>query len=299
MVQTSGKSERAVAFVLSGGGSIGAIQVGMIHALYERGVAPDLIVAASVGALNGAFIASRPATVDTAAQLGEVWSKLRTRTVFPLTPALGGVLGALGYRNHVASAHGLRTLLARWLEFDDLADSPVPLHLIATDVMSGAELRLSRGPAVEAVLASSALPGVFPPVRWGARELVDGGVTNNTPLSHAIELGAARIYVLPTGFACALDAAPRSAIGVALQSLSVLIQQRLITEIPVVPDDVELIVLPPPCPLAVSPADFSHSAELIERGRAHGAAFLDRPSGGIHAVPDVMRTVVHDHHANA
>lgn len=133
MVQASGEPDRPVAFVLSGGGSIGAIQVGMIQALYERGIAPDLIVAASVGALNGAFIASRPATVDTAGQLAEVWSKLRTRTVFPVAPALGGVLGALGYRNHVASTQGLRTLLGRWLEFDDLAVSPIPLHLIATD----------------------------------------------------------------------------------------------------------------------------------------------------------------------
>lgn len=128
---------------------------------------------------------------------------------------------------------------------------------------------------------------------------MDGGVTNNTPLSHAIELGAARIYVLPTGYACALDAAPRGAIGVALQALSVLIQQRLVSEIPTVPDDVELTVLPPLCPLAISPADFSHTAELIERGRKQSATVLDHPNGGIHAVPDLMRTVVHDHHASA
>lgn len=285
-----------VAFVLSGGGSIGAVQVGMIHSLFARGIAPDLIVAASAGGFNGSFIASRPPTVETAAELASVWRGLRARTVFPVAPSMSGLLGVLGRRNHVASPRGLRALLERWLEFDLLERSPIPLHVIATDVLSGMELRLSSGPALDAIMATAALPGVLPPVRWGGHELVDGGVTNNTPLSHAVELGAARIYVLPTGHPCALPTAPRSPIGVATQALSVLIQQRLVRDIQNVPDGVELVVLPPLCPLDVSPADFSHGAELIERSRAQSDAFLDRLDRREgHAVPELMRDAVHGH----
>lgn len=150
-----------VAFVLSGGGSIGAVQVGMIHALFERGIAPELIVAASAGAFNGSFIASRPSTVETAEELAGVWRGLRVRTVFPVGPSLSGLLGVLGRRNDVANPRGLRGLLDQWLEFDLLERSPIPMHVIATDVLTGAELRLSAGPAVDAVLAARRCPGCF------------------------------------------------------------------------------------------------------------------------------------------
>lgn len=138
-------------------------------------------------------------------------------------------------------------------------------------------------------MASSALPGVLPLGRWEGHELIDGGVTNNTPLSHAVELGAARIYVLPTGHPCALGASPRSAIGIA-------VQQRPVRDVESVPDDVELVVLPPLCPLDVSPADHWHAAEMIKRSRTQSGAFLDqldRRAG--HAVPKMMRGDAHDH----
>lgn len=296
MVESASRPAGRVAFVLSGGGSIGAVQVGMIHALFERGIAPELIVAASVGAFNGGFIASRPATVETADALAEVWRGLRTKTVFPVTGSWGSLLTVFGRRNHVASPHGVRGLLDRWLQFDLLERSPIPLHVIATDVLSGAEARLSEGNAADAILASAALPGVLPPVRWGDRELVDGGVTNNTPLSHAVELGASRIYVLPTGHPCALDSVPRSAVGLLTQALSVLIQQRLVHDIRRVPDGVELVVLPPLCPLRTSPADFSHAGEMIERSREQSRSFLDhRSRGEVKAIPELMRHTVHAH----
>lgn len=205
----SAQAQGSGAFVLSGGGSIRAVQVGMIDALFERGIAPDLIVAALPGRSMAPSSHCGHTSVETAAELARFWSGLRTRSVFPVGPSLGGLLGVLGRRNHVASPRGLRALLERWLDFDLLERSPITVHVIATDVLSGTELRLSSGPAVDAVMASAALPGVLPQVRREGRELVDGGVTNNTPLSHAVDLGAARIYVLPTGHPCALGTAPR------------------------------------------------------------------------------------------
>ena len=277
-----------IGFVLSGGASLGAIQVGMLHALYERGIAPDLIVATSVGAVNGAFIASRPPTVSTADALGDIWRKLHRDDVFPPN-LVTGLLGFLGRRSSLLPSSGLRRLLERHIDFERVEDAAIPLHVIGVDLKSGRERRLSEGDVIEAVLASAAMPAVFPPVRWGDLELIDGGVANNTPISHAIELGATEIYVLPTGYACHLHTAPSSALGMGLHALTLLIQQRLIIEIRAFRDRARLVVLPPPCPLDVTPADFSHARELIERARRDARAFLAAAPVGRSAVPPVMR----------
>ena len=277
-----------IGLVLSGGASLGAIQAGMLHALYERGVAPDLIVATSVGAVNGAFIASRPPTVATAEALAEIWRKLDRNDVFP-SNLVTGLLGFLGLRSSLVPSTGLRRLLERHVEFERLEDAAIPFHVIGVDLKSGRERRLSEGDVVEAVLASAAIPAVFPPVPWGDGELIDGGVANNTPISHAIELGATEIYVLPTGYACHLHTAPSSALGMGLHALTLLIQQRLIIEIRAFRDRARLVVLPPPCPLDVTPADFSHAGELIERARHDARAFLAAAPVDRSAVPPVMR----------
>lgn len=288
-----------VAFVLSGGGSIGSIQVGMVQALYERGIRPDFIVGASAGALNGAFLASRPTTTATAQQLGRIWAQLRARDVFPRSINVGGLLGIAGRRNHLASSRGLRELLQRWIEFDTVESAPIALHIVATDLLSGAEVVLSSGPTVPAVLASSAIPGVFAPVEIDGRDLVDGGVTNNTPVARAVDLGASQIYVLPTGYACGLRTAPGSALGVAMHAVTLMIQQQMVRDIRLVPEHVGLTVLPPPCPLAVAPTDFSRSGGLISRTLKQSREFLDNLSGGRHhTVPTVMRTAVHSHTAD-
>src|SRR3954466_5303139 len=162
---------RKVAFILSGGAGLGAIQVGMLHALYERGIAPDVIVGTSAGAMNGAFIASRPQTVETAGALAAVWRDLRRGQVFPLNPVTG-LLGFLGARDHLVPASGLRKLIARHPQHEELDELPIPLHVVAGDVISAEELRLSNGPVVEAVLASAAVPGVVAPMRWQDRTLM-------------------------------------------------------------------------------------------------------------------------------
>ncbi len=161
-----------IGFVLSGGASLGAIQVGMLRALYERGISPDLIVGTSAGALNGAYIASRAQTVETADALGEIWRGLRRGQVFPLNPVTG-LLGFLGTRDHLVPASGLHRLIRRHVEHERLEDMPVALHLIAVDVVSGEELRLSSGPSVQAVLASASIPAVLPP-RFVERAGADG-----------------------------------------------------------------------------------------------------------------------------
>jgi NTE family protein len=210
--------------------------------------------------------------------------------VFPVNP-LTGLLGFLGSRDHLVPASGLRNLVAAHLRERSLEELPIPLHVVAVDVLSGEELRLSRGPLIDAIVASAAIPGVIAPVRWQDRTLVDGGVANNTPISHAVALGAKRIYVLPTGHACALEQAPRGALAVALHAVSLLTQRRLLEDIERHRHDAELIVLPPPCPLRVQPIDFSHAEDLISRGLADARRFLD--AGGADRPPIRMRMHVH------
>jgi len=265
--------------VLSGGASLGAIQVGMLHALFERGIAPDLIVGTSAGAINGAFIASREPMAATADALGEIWRGLRRGAVFPTNPVTKFV-GFIGRSDHLVPAGNLRRILARHVQVQRLEDMRVPLHVIVTDVLSGQELRLSSGPAVDAVMASAAIPGVFAPVEVEGRRLMDGSVSDNTSISHAIELGADEVYVLSTGYACALATPPRSALAMLLHAMSLLVQQRLLLEIEVYRRHAKLVVLPPPCPQQVQPIDFSHAAVLIERALADSRAFLDRLDDG-------------------
>jgi NTE family protein len=267
------------AFVLSGGASLGAIQVGMIRTLYERDVTPDLIVGTSVGALNGAFIASRPPSPATAEELAEVWRGLGRGQVFPLNP-LTGFLGFFGARDHLISDQRLRELVKDNIEFARLEEVPIPFHVIATDLLSGRELRLSRGDAFDAVLASAAIPGVFAPVDWEGRKLIDGGVSNNAPIADAIELGAERIYVLPTGYACDLPSPPRGAVAMLLHAMSLLVMRRLLVDVEALRERAELIVLPPPCPQAITPIDFSHADELIRRGYEDSRDYLDALEAG-------------------
>jgi NTE family protein len=280
------KKQPTVAFVLSGGASLGAIQVGMLRALYERDIKPDVIVGTSAGALNGAYIASRPQTPSTAESLARIWRELRRGQVFPVNP-LTGLLGFLGVRDHLVPESGLERLIERHVQCPELEELAIPLHVVAVDVVTGQELRLSDGPVLDAVLASAAIPGVLQPVSWEGRALMDGGVANNTPISHAVELGAERIYVLPTGHACSLDEPPHGALAMALHAISLLTHRRLIDDIERHRADAHLIVMPPPCPLNIQPIDFAHADELIDVALLDARDFLD--GGGETRKPIRMR----------
>jgi len=264
------------AFVLSGGGSLGSVQVGMLLALADRGITPDLLVGSSVGAVNAAWTAGRPGAQG-ARQLAEIWKSVKRENVFPVRPLIG-LIGFLGRSDHLVPPDPLRSLLAGHLGYERLEDAPVRVEVIATEVTTGFEAVLARGDVVDAVAASAAIPGVFPPVRIDGRDLMDGGVSDNTPVSRAVEAGADRIYVLPTGYACALDVAPRSALAMVLQAITLLVQQRLIADVARYQSSVDLRVLPPLCPLHVSPVDFSHTAELINRAYESTGRWLDRPA---------------------
>jgi NTE family protein len=261
------------AFVLSGGASLGAIEVGMVRALITAGVEPDVYLGTSVGAVNAAYLAGHPgpAGVD---GLGRLWLKLRATDVFPANPLLG-LRGFLGRTNYLVSPHTLRRLVEDNLTYQRLEDAPIPLHVVATELASGEEVVLSDGDAADAVMASAAIPGVFPPVHVGGRDLMDGGVADNTPISHAVRLGCSPIYVLPTGHTCADVPPPKSALGMVLHAVTIMIGQQLVRDIVRYRSDVDLRVVPPVCPLSVFPADFRHTAELIERGEVTTNAWLD------------------------
>lgn len=272
-----GAQRPRTAFVLAGGASLGAIQVGMLQALYESGIVPDVLVGTFAGALNAAFIASRPQTPATAKALGCVWQNLRRRDLFPISmTALAA--GLCRRRSHLVPDHGLRLLVRRNIELDDLAEAPIPVHLITFDLAEGRELALSEGPAVDSLLAAAAIPGVFPPVAIGGRRLIDGGVVNNTPISHAVELGAERIYVLPTEDPSCRRAGypPRGAVDAAIHGVRLLIDHRLDADIARYAEAVELIVLPAPNVGRVQPTNFEHAARLIDDAHVACRAVLAR-----------------------
>jgi NTE family protein len=247
----------------------------MLHGLADAGITPDLIVGTSVGALNGGWIASRPDGAGVGA-LADLWRSLSRNDVFPTNPILG-LLGFLGRRPNLVPDNGLRRLLTDHLEFSRLEDAPIPLHVVATDVLSGQDVLLSSGDAVDAIAASAAIPAVFPPVNINGRHFVDGGVVNNTPLSHAIALGADLIWVLPTGYSCALSEPPAGVLAMALHALNLAVNQRLAVDVTRFEGAVDLRVIPQPCPIGTSPADFSHSGELIERSYAATREWLAAP----------------------
>ena len=264
----------ATAFVLSGGGSLGAVQVGMMQTLADRGFTPDLLVGASAGALNAAFVAGRGFHSDTLDDLASIWTGLRRHDVFPFAPH-HHLLALAGARSALCSSDGLRRLIDAHLTYERLEDARVPVHVVATDVLSGREVVLSSGDPRPAVLASASIPAVLQPVDVDGRLLFDGGVANNTPISQAVALGADRIVVLPAGVACALQQPPRSALATAVHALTLLIEQRLVNDVAAYHDRVELIVLPPLCPLAVSSLDFRRARTLIEGARAASHLWLD------------------------
>ena len=279
------------AFVLSGGSSLGAVHVGMWRALAESNIQPDFIVGTSVGALNGAFIAARPVP-GRFDELASLWKSLRRQDVFPVG-VLGGALGYYGYRDSLVNPAPLRRLVSQHLSLRRLEEAEIPIHVVATDVLTGAEVVLSQGHAVEAVLASSAIPAIFPPVVVDGRALMDGGVSDNAPISHAVERGANTVYVLPAGYPCTIASPPRTALGMALQALTLMIGRRLSLDVERYATRCTLHVVPPLCPLDVRPHDFSRAAELIARAYEVTRKWLHR---GMRAREDPAQLVrPHDH----
>jgi NTE family protein len=279
------------AFVFAGGGSLGAIEVGMLRELLERGEYPGCVVGASAGAINAAYFAGRPHG-DGVAMLEALWCKIRRQDIMPLS-MFGLLAMILRSRPHLVEANALRRLLETQLSYERIEQATLALHIVATDMLTGGEVVLSTGPVVNAVQASAAIPGVFPPVRIDGVDLVDGGVANNTPISVAVARGATRIIVLPAGFACALHAPPRSAIAQAMHALTLVIARQLVRDLEFYSTRAQIYVVPPLCPLDVSPYDYTQCAQLIERAAQKTRAWLS--DGGLERalIPGELREHAH------
>jgi NTE family protein len=279
-----------MAFVLAGGGSLGAVQAGMLAELVAQGIRPDLIVGVSAGALNGAFLAHDP-TSAMIERMVALWAGVRTRDVFGFS--LGTLLGLLGLRGHLAGSAGVRRMLERELPYRAIESTQVPFHVVATEQHSGEEVVLSAGDVVQAVLASTAIPGVYAPVPVGGRLLVDGVVATGTPIATAVRLGAARLIIVPCGFTCVQRAVPRNPIGRAMHAFSLLGARQLKNDFARYADRVQLRLVPPLCPLAQSPYDYSQGAALIAAARRSTRRWLDK--GGLDRDEFPAEMVVHTH----
>ncbi len=274
------------AFVLSGGASHGAIQVGMAIALEERGITPDLIVGTSVGAINGAWLAGGRSS----AALADLWHGLERADLFPMHPVLG-LRAFVGKSTHFVPATALRSTLSRHVPFENLEDASTPLIVVTADALSGEEVLLTSGNAVDAVTASASLPAIYPPARVQVdgrqRLLVDGAIVNNTAITTAIDAGATDVWVLSTGYSCEVSEPPDTALAAALHAVSLMVQRRFVLEMAANTYDLPIHLIPPPCPLELSPIDFSQSAELIERAADGTRSWLDEGQPHAQSVPEV------------
>jgi NTE family protein len=189
---------------------------------------------------------------------------LRRPDIFRFS-ALSTVLGLLGQRDHLALPSNLRALIELQLPYRLLEDAALPCHVVATDALDGTEVILSTGDATSALLASTAIPALFPAVSIAGRPLMDGGIASNTSISAAVSLGATQVVILPTGTPCVLREPPRGALATALHALNLLAMRQLLADVDRFAGRCELIVVPPLCPLAVNSYDFSHTGELIRR----------------------------------
>src|SRR4051812_38925601 len=253
------------AFVLSGGASLGATQAGMLQALYERDIRPDLYVGTSAGALNAAFAAGRPSTTDAAVELQRTWLELTRSQVFPASP-LTAALGALGVRDHAFPPSGLQRVIERHCDFARLEDAAVPVHVVAADVLTGEEVLLSDGPVVDALLASAAIPGVFPPVARDGRLLMDGGIVDNAPIEPAVELGADRVFVLPAMGPSRLEEAPRGALAAGMMAITRALARRLEDDIALYGGRGDPPGLPAPTLPGALPPGFGHADQPLPHG---------------------------------
>lgn len=268
------------AFVFSGGTNLGAEQAGMLEALLEASIVPDLVVGTSIGAANAAFIAADP-SLERARKLSALWRRVQVRDVFPINPLR---LAQAALRGGVLfSPDPLRDLLRSELGYSFIEETVIPLRIVATAFEDGSESIITSGPVVDAVLASTALPGLFPPHEIDGRLYLDGGLVDHVPLAPAIEQGADTIYVLSVGFPCPPPTDHRSALPVLLHSIGILLSQRVRIDGAHLPEhnaSLRIITIPPIC-THVGLRDFSRSAELIRSAKRQTSAFLaGNPAGG-------------------
>ena len=268
------------AFVLGGGGALGAVEVGMLGALLERDITPDLVLGTSVGALNGAFVAQdpTPAVVD---RLTGLWETVAasSREVYGDRP-LRAVRRAVATGTHVWSSKPLATRLREELGEVTFADLAVPLQVCAAHIERAAEHWFDTGDVVDAVVASAAVPGLLPPKEIDGEHYLDGGIVNSVPVARAHQLGATRVFVLQVGRMERPLSAPRRPWDVARVSFEIARRHRFNREMSELPESVEAHVLPTGGTSERDDSvwatrDFSGVVEKIRLSREAGAAYLD------------------------
>lgn len=267
------RREPLTAFVMGGGGNLGAVQVGMLRAVMERGIDPDLIVGCSVGAINGAAFAADP-TLNGARRIASMWLDLDGEALCP-SSRLSTIKLLSRKTTAMTNNAGLRALLERGVAYTRFEEARIPLHVVATSMATGRERWFSSGPLVEPILASAALPAVFPPVEIDGEWFIDGGVVDNVPVGKALALGATRLVIFHVGNFDKPRPQPRRPIDVLLQAFSIARGYRWLADVAEIPDGVEVVTLPGIDPGNVRYNDFKRSRQLMERGYAASAAFLD------------------------
>lgn len=268
------------AFVLGGGGVLGAVEVGMLGALLERGITPDLVLGTSVGALNGALVARdpSPAVID---RLTELWRGASSsgQEVYG-DRALRTVRRAVATGTHIYSAKPLKRRLAEELGDLTFEELPVRFQVCAASIERSAEHWFDSGPLVDAVVASAAVPGLLPPARVGDEHFLDGGIVNSVPLGRAVQLGATRVFVLQVGRLDRPLTAPRRPWEVARVSFEIARRHRFVRELDELPAEVEAHVLPARGTSSrddtlLGSRDFGSVQRRIDETWAACAAYLD------------------------
>jgi NTE family protein len=261
-----------VAFVFQGGSSLAAVQVGMLRALVDAGIRPDLVVGSSAGAINAVAFAQNP-TLDGISDMQRLWNGLRRRDVFPMSPrAL--LRGLSGRGDSLVKPGRLRSLLEREVRVRDLRETAVPVHVVATHAGTGRPEVLSAGPAVDALLASSSIPGVLPPVSWHGKPLIDGGVSADVPILQAEALGATTSYVLPSLVDAPADGPTAGALPLLMRSMGMLLERTSDHDLAAARGDVHVLPVPPLHDL--NPFDFRHGGEYIRIGYDSTRGWLSR-----------------------
>lgn len=260
------------AFVLSGGANLGSVQAGMLTGLLQSGVEPDLIVGTSIGAANAAFIAGAP-DLRRARDLCRIWRGLRPKDVFPIQPLRA--MRSMSRGGSLFSPDPLWRLIEGRLGYNRIEESSIPLRIIATRFSDGTEVVFEDGSVRDAILASTALPLIFPPHDIDGELYLDGGLSDQVPLEPAVLAGADRIYVLSVGFPCPPPVNRRSPRSLLMHSIGILLSQRIRShsaELFTRPG-VEVIQIPPVC-TEVGLRDFSQTAALIDQAHEQTVRFL-------------------------
>ncbi|WP_345801056.1 patatin-like phospholipase family protein [Microbacterium sp. AZCO] len=231
------------AFVLGGGGVRGAVEIGMIRALFEAGIHPDLIVGTSIGAINGALVAKDP-TLGVLDTLLDAWASPEANAVYgdSLVMQLSRLVKT---KTHLNSPRPLEELLERSLGADATFESlAVPLQVVAASIERAAEHVFDSGPLIPAILASAAVPGLFPPARIDDEHFIDGGIVNSIPIEQAVTARVQRIFVLQVGRVETPLVAPSSAVETARVAFEIARRHRFARDIATLPEGVDLFVLP-------------------------------------------------------